>query len=180
MQLGHILPVFFSLTPTRVLRTRSAHTLVVASASGERETDLGSTPAAGDDSERFANTRWSFYLTLDEGGRTLFTLDMQPGGIVKFGNGGEDGTWRTRKGFMVVKQPTFLFGNDLYYSGRIVHAGKVDGEARDVVRLVDGIVDTEQSRKLVRIGAFSAHQLIVEDDEDDDYDDEEDRWTADL
>ncbi|KAJ1627895.1 hypothetical protein T492DRAFT_1021937 [Pavlovales sp. CCMP2436] len=121
---------------------------------------------------RFGNTRWSFYLALDEGGRTLFSLDLQPDGVVRFSNGGVDGTWRTRSGFIVVKQPTFLFGNDLYYSGRIVEptvTEKADPAELAVVRLRDGIVNTDESRKVVRIGTFSAHQVVATDEEGDDY-----------
>lgn len=169
VQLGRLLPVVLSLAPMRVPHMPLRRPWIEASDAGRREADAAESPSA--EVSPFENTQWSFYLALDEGGRTLFTLLMQPGGIVKFGNGGEDGTWRTRQGYLVVKQPTFLFGNDLYYSGRIVMAGTGDGEEADVLRLADGIVDTEQSRKLVRIGAFSAHQVTGE--EDDDYEDED-------
>jgi len=122
-----------------------------------------------------ASTRWSFYLALDEGGRTLFTVDMLPDGVAQFSNSGEDGTWRARQGFVVVKQPTFLFGNDLYYSGRLVAAGRgAEPAEQDVFRLTDGIVETDKSREIVRIGAFSAHQLAPTEDDGADYEDDED------
>jgi hypothetical protein len=159
------------------------HHVAAVTAAGGRSASPGDDPRGSSEEAardaRFDNTRWSFLLILEEGGQTLFTLDLEPGGAVKFANGGVDGTWQTRRDYIVVKQPTFLFGNDLYYSGRIATEAAGAGEEA-MVRLTDGIVESEQSRKLVRIGKFSAHRLLASDEDEDDYEDDNDEYNSRL
>jgi hypothetical protein len=153
--------------------------LIVASTGRQPDVASGETGPSSRESAhaaaaQFENTRWSILLKLDEGGQTLLTAELLPEGKVAYGNGGEDGTWQVRQGFIVIKQPVFLFGNDVYYSGRIVKPHAARSGEPTIVRLADGLVETDKSRKLVRIGSFSAHQILVDDEDADDYDEDND------
>lgn len=138
----------------------------------------GASSSLDDVQGRLARTRWSVLLHLDEGARTLFSWELRQDGTSTFSNHEMEGTWCSREDVVVVKQPCFLFGNDLYYSGRITDAQPA-GAANDLaneedgvpLRMKDCIVETAQGKELTRIGTFSAHQLL---DGDEDAGDEED------
>jgi hypothetical protein len=122
-------------------------------------------PLSGPDA--FADTTWSVMLQLDEGGSTIFSVQLLDDFSCRFSDSNELGEWECEKEWFVIEKPKGFFDNTLFLSGKL----SPPTVKTPIWRLVEGIVHqtnettsmpgnaTEDPVEVVKIGTFGANEF---------------------
>lgn len=164
---------------TRALRAwkRSRCAVVSAGSDSANNVDAANAflqsprPASG--KEAFDGSTWSVLLRMNEGGSTIFTMQLLEDETCRFSDSELFGSWECEGPWVVVEKPKGFFDLTLFLSAKLVPPSK----ERPKWRLVDGIVqsanrtdaalnvtaevtsDDEAVVELSEIGTFSANEF---------------------
>jgi hypothetical protein len=153
---------------------------------------LRSCPRAEAGREAFEGTTWSTLMQMDEGGSTIFTMQLLEDDSCRFSDTDALGSWESQEDWVVIEKPKGFFDSTLFLSARL----QPPTEDRPKWRLVEGVVQQSNSTsaaadedgerqpvELKRIASFGANEfeeaLLVdlprfrEDDLDDDLEEQE-------
>ena len=74
--------------------------------------------------EAFAGTTWSVLLQMNEGGSTIFTVQLLDDFSCRFSDSELQGGWECEKDFVVIEKPKAFFQQTLFLSARLQPPGE--------------------------------------------------------
>ena len=86
--------------------------------------------------EAFEGTTWSVLMRMDEGGSTIFTLQLGEGDVCRFSDTDRNGKWECEGEYVAFEKPKGFFEDTLYYSAKLL----APASRSQRWRLVDGLV----------------------------------------
>ena len=136
----HVPPEFRPL-PTAIDGQRSqCHAITMMGAEEDNVADVASafmeTPRATSGKAAFDGTTWSVLMRMNEGGSTIFTVQLLEDDSCRFSDSELLGGWECQRDWVVIEKPKGLFDQTLFFSGRLTPPSS----EKPKWRLVDGIV----------------------------------------
>ena len=131
-------------------------------------------PRAEAGREAFEGTTWSVLMRMNEGGGTIFTVQLLPDDTCAFSDSDRPGSWECQDEWVVIEKPKGFFDSTLFFSARLQPPTK----DKPKWRLVEGLVqrsnhtssasktptessdpDEEKPVEVVQIGTFGANEF---------------------
>lgn len=126
-------------------------------------------PRAEAGREAFEGTTWSMLMRMNEGGSTIFTVQLLDDDTCRFSDSDLPGSWECQDEWVVIEKPKGFFDMTLFFSARL----QPPTRDRPKWRLIDGVVqrsnhtetrknateNEERTVEVVQIGSFGANEF---------------------
>ena len=144
------------------------------SAASDAANALMDCPRAEAGREAFEGTTWSVLMRMNEGGGTIFTVQLLPDDTCAFSDSDRPGSWECQDEWVVIEKPKGFFDSTLFFSARLQPPTKDKPKWRLVEGLVQRSNHTSSARKtptessdpveekpveVVQIGTFGANEF---------------------
>ena len=119
-------------------------------------------PRVGSGKDAFDDTTWSVLMRLNEGGSTIFTMQLLEDDSCRFSDSDQFGTWECEKEWLVVEKPKGFFDSTLFFTAKLAPPSK----EKPKWRLVDGIVQAVNVSSNAATEAVPQASAAESDDEE--------------